>query len=509
MNYRPDPKSWCLWDTWMFPDPDGQRMHFFFLANRPDGGWEWAGHYLSRDLLHWEEAPGVRVCREEDSYDARWIGTGMVFRGPADEYLMSYTANLNTISRIGFLHSKDLMHWEKRWQQPCIESQLPHYQPDPKRSPGLVAFRDAFVHKVGDDYEALICAQGAHNEPMDSGVIARYRSKGDDLTNWEPLPPLLESGAGLMAEVPEAFQIGDKHYLLWSNASHAGVVLDTASRRLTHGTYYAVADAYEGPYRLPPDNLLIGGGDDIRGQSYVGRITRWQGETLLYHHQCHPDPCLGLPKRVIQGPDGSLKTGYWEGVEKLHTRRLDLDVQAFTELTEIPCGNWERIGRNAIRGSNKVHGSQILLDGEVPDDLHLRCNVSVDSAARWAITVRDSPEYYQKIKGLALQADFKHGHWLLGEVTHFMTSCVNPIEHVLQSPGRSCRVDILVRDIYCEIYIDGVWMFTYSAPNHRRGGRIGFLVDGGAAAFENIEIWSLESMEYPYKPGPEVACRLT
>ena len=63
-----------------------------------------------------------------------------------------------------------------------------------------------------------------------------------------------------------------------------------------------------------------------------------------------------------------------------------------------------------------------------------------------------------------------------------MTSCVNPIEHVLQSPGRSCRVDILVRDIYCEIYIDGVWMFTYSAPNDLRVGRMGFLVDGGAAA---------------------------
>ncbi len=509
MNYRPDPKSWCLWDTWMFPDPDGERMHFFFLANRPDGGWEWAGHYLSEDLLHWQEGPAVRVCSDQDSYDARWIGTGMVFQGPADEYLLSYTANLNTISKISFLHSKDLMHWEKRWPEPCIESQLPYYQPDPKKSPGLVAFRDGFVHKVGNNYEALICAQGTENEPMDSGVIARYRSKGDDLQNWEALPPLLSGGIGLMAEVPEAFQIGDKHYLLWSNASHVGVVLDTTSRRLAFGTFYAVADSYEGPYVIPQDNLLIGNGDSVRGQSYVGRITNWQGQTLLYNHQCHPEPCLGLPKTIVQEPDGSLQAGYWTGIEKLHVRSLDVDFQKFTELTEVPCGQWDRIDQNSLKGSNNLHGSQILLDEQMPNDLHIRCNVSVEAAARWAITFRDGPEYYQKIKGLALQADFKHGHWLLGETAHYMTSCVNPIERIYQTPGQSCRVDILVRDIYCEIYIDGFWKFTFSAPNHRRDGQIGFLIDSGTVTFESIEIWQLEAMEYPYLPGPEVPCRLT
>ena len=55
--------------------------------------------------------------------------------------------------------------------------------------------------------------------------------------------------------------------------------------RIIHRLRYFVADAWDGPYRIPQDrnNLLIGAGNR-RADAYVARAIRYKGEPLLYYH---------------------------------------------------------------------------------------------------------------------------------------------------------------------------------------------------------------------------------
>ena len=505
MNFRPALDGGELWDTWMFPDPDGKRMHFFYLEKHVDTQ---IGHFVTDDMLHWREVQHIQVCKEGDPF--YFIGTGMIVEGPDDEFVMNYTAYLGeTDQQISFMHSKDLVHWERRWPEPIIKPQPPYYENDGKKAvqAGNLPFRDAFIQKVGDSYEALICAQSPGYAPLGAAVIARYRSDGDNLQSWQPLEPLLGPGIGVMAEVPEHFRVGDKHYLLWSDASETGILCDTPSRHGAQGTFYAVGDSYEGPYTIPEDNLLIGSGDLSWCQSYVGRITTFKGEQLLYHHQGFPKPSLGFPKRLVQQPDGLLKAGYWDDVEELHGRTIDLDLGNFKETCDIQIGQWNTTGQDGLAGASDCGTSLIQLNQELPADIHLRCSVTAESASRWGITVRDTDQGMQDITGAALVGDLKHGQWIFGKPVHNWTSFVRPIERIHEAPqkNQAYRVDLFVRDIYLEVYIDGIWLFTRIIADYRREGKVGFMIDTGQVKFESIHVWELEPFEHPFETAPEEA----
>jgi len=502
MNYRPNPKEWELWDTWMFPDPDGQRMHLFYLCNPTGGHWEWVGHAVSGDFVHWQELPHIRVCRPDDLYDSKYIGTGMVFETPDGEYMMSYTANLGAPkSRISFLHSKDLVNWEKRWQEPCIEAQPTYYETDTAKSLAThPAFRDAYVHRVGDHYEALICADAVNCDSIPGAVVARYRSTSDNLQQWEALPPLIGPGIAAMMEVPEHFEINGKHYIIWSNDSNTGVLCETPSRWRTQGTYYAISDAYEGPYSCPEEYLLIGAGDSSPCQSYVGRHILWQGERLLYHHQGFPKPSAGFPKRLLQQSDGTLKLGYFPGIEKIHVREWILPLNRVKKVSNLKLSQWQQVGKCGLEGLSKTGGSLVLVDEQAPSDVHLRCRVKTDSAARWGVTLHDNSEPLGKNKAVALQADFLHGQWQFGEPVHHWISRIDPVEVIHEAPclGQTYQLDLLIRDIYFEVYVDGIWRFTRVIADRAKQGSIGFFVDIGSVLFDEIQCWELEPMLHPY-----------
>ena len=98
----------------MYPEPEGRRMHLFFLAHRTSGKpYDRVGHAVSEDLVHWQDLPTIPLRRPEDTDDAGSFGTGMVFASPTGGFLMSYTVNLDGPHQgISFLHSRDLIHWE-------------------------------------------------------------------------------------------------------------------------------------------------------------------------------------------------------------------------------------------------------------------------------------------------------------------------------------------------------------------------------------------------------------
>jgi hypothetical protein len=506
MNYRPDITKLLLWDTWMFSDPDGRRMHLYFLANKPDQMWEWAGHAVSEDLVHWEELPAIQVCRPEDTFNAAPIGTGMVFAAPGGGYMMSYTANLGKPQGIGFLHSTDLIHWEKRWQEPCIYAQAPWYETDGTRCIcNPPAFRDAFIHKVGDHYEALIAAQTTTGPVSRRGCVARYKSTDPELRRWEPMAPLIGPGVTALMEVPEHFQIGSKHYLLWSNASWLALTCDTKSRRQCTGTFYAIADSYEGPYHVPQNNLLIGCGQT--SNAYVGRVIQWKGEPLLYHQNWWPSVATGLPKRIVQEKDGTLKIMYWPGLEQIHTDEVPLPLDQIVLQGEfLGVGEWKKTGSAGVRVSSDGGSTLALVPGEL-QDIHLRCSVTVKSGLRFAITLRDMGHANKRKegdpkdkKGVAIQGDLQYGQWHFGTVEHSWASRIDLNEVVYEAPqaGKTYQLDLFVRDIYFEAYVDGVWKFTWNIHDKARRGGVGFYIEDGAATFENIRVWNLEPINHPF-----------
>lgn len=488
----------------MFPDPDGKRMHLYHLARRHGpAGEKGIGHVISDDLVHWEELPFISVHRPEDSYDVGLIGTGMVFNAPSGSgFMMSYTAHIDgPIQKIGFMHSEDLVHWEKRRQEPCIEPQSPYYEVDPSGTVSRpFAFRDAYIHRVEDHYEVLIAGHAAYGPELLRACVARYRSDDPELHDWEPLPPLVGPGAAMLMEVPEHFEINGRHYVIWNSHHGLGGPCNTPSRRKLSGCFYAMADAYDGPYTLPDEYFLIGAGGPSPQtiQSMVGRTVLWKGERLLYHQIAGSHPSYAFPKRIVQAADGTLKPGYWPGIEVLHKNRLRLPLDRLTVQGEcIRAGEWEPAGTDALRGSIDGAATLALVPVQV-EDVHLRCEVTLEFGTRFGVCLRD-PGQGSSTHGIALQGDAYYGEWQLGIPMHCWCSRIDPVESVREAPhmGQTYRLDIIARDIYCEVYVDGIWKFTRAIPEHARRGRIGFFVESGSARFENIRAWPLEPMSHP------------
>jgi beta-fructofuranosidase len=504
MNYRPDTRKYRLWDTWMFPDPDGRRMHLFYLKGLGlDGPFSDVGHVVSEDYLHWESLPDIPVRLPDDTYDVGVIGTGMVFVGPDGAFWMSYTTNiLAGDQRIAFLRSTDLIHWKKTRQEPCIDSMPPHYETQASRAVSdPFAFRDAFILRRGDAYEALVAGHSAQGAPLLRGCIARYRSTDPKLETWQPLAPLLGPGITMLIEVPDYFELNGRHYLLYSTAYCLGVTCNTRSRRNIWGTFYAMADTYEGPYTIPENNMLLGAGDcPPLWQAAIGRVAKWKGECFIYHQTgAPPHTATGLPKCISQSADGTLSVRYWPGSEKIHLRKLTLPLDAIrAQGANIHVGEWTAAHGSWLQGFVDGGGSLGLIPGEF-ENIHLRCRVTAESAKRFGISVRDLGQGTDR-PGVALQGDLEFGEWHFGSPNHGWCSWIAPIEKIVEpvSTGRTYQIDIIVRDIYFEAYVDGVWKFTRVIDAHARHGGIGFYVESGKACFSDIQLWELEPMVHPF-----------
>ena len=496
MNYRPDTTELRLWDTWVCFHEESSLYHLFYLACRPGGHWHWVGHAVSSDMVHWREVEPIRVNRPNDSYDVGVIGTGMVFPDGSGKYAMSVTFNLDGARQsIGFLVSDDLYHWEKKWPEPRIFADGTFYEDNPARSfcQGP-AFRDAFVFQREGTFHALIAAQAAREDSIDRGVVAEYVS--EDLRDWQPRAPMLGPGITMLVEVPEHFELNGKHYLIYSTHSGLGVRVDTESRKICSGTFYALADRYEGPYRCPQDNMLIGAGEQSVVQSYVGRIMWHQETPLLYHHINSSYPAFALPKRVLQESDGSLYGAVWDqAVEKLWGKELapglgTLGMKKFPETA----GEAQVSGETLCVDAHDIITS-VFLDTPPLSDFHLRFQVRWADCQRFSVSLRcPGPEGDKACS--AWQADIENGVWQLGSMIYNWFGFFGPDERVKSDIQMNTpyRIDIIVRDVFVEIYVDERWMFTRNIEMYPRAGVIAFNVERGTAEVTGLEIHELEPM---------------
>ena len=228
--------------------------HIYFQHNPGAPVWgdmHW-GHAVSRDLTHWELLP-IALAPTPGGPDGEGVFTGCIVEDAGLFYAL-YTGipKLEPLEQVQCLASSpDLIHWEKRSDNPIIGS-LP---------PGFGGcFRDPQVWREGDGWRMLVGGEQAERK---GGAALLYRSS--DLFSWEYQHPLAlceTAKTGHECECPDFFPLGDKYVFLsssgqtwWQTGSYDGstftserlgpadsevfyaakTLLDEAGRRLLFG----------------------------------------------------------------------------------------------------------------------------------------------------------------------------------------------------------------------------------------------------------------------------------
>ncbi len=227
-------------------------MHHLFYQHNPAGPY-WGniawGHGMSRDLVHWEDAPiAVAPASATVAPDGIWSGSSVI--APGGEHLLYLTAG-------DFGRRPDQSVAVARpagtgWvvdERPVLE--MPASVPG--HADALVAgqFRDPFVWREGDDWFLLV---GGGLEQRGGAALLFHSHDGD---HWEPQAPLLVGdvarfpATGVMWELPVLLPVGNaadgrpRHALFvapwWAGESehhlqhvwHWIGVWDAAERRFT------------------------------------------------------------------------------------------------------------------------------------------------------------------------------------------------------------------------------------------------------------------------------------
>jgi sucrose-6-phosphate hydrolase SacC (GH32 family) len=231
-------------------------MHHLFFQHNPAGPY-WGhiawGHAVSRDLVHWEDAPvAIAPASAPVAPDGIWSGSSVT--APGDEHLLYFTAG-------DFSRRPDQSVAVARpngagagvgWtadERPVLE--MPTSVPGHVESLVTGQFRDPFVWRDGDDWFLLVGAglqgrggaallfhsrDGDHweqQEPLLVGEVARHPATG---VMWE-LPVLLPVGTGADGRPRHALFVapwwaGDSEHHL-QHVWHWIGVWDAASRRFT------------------------------------------------------------------------------------------------------------------------------------------------------------------------------------------------------------------------------------------------------------------------------------
>jgi sucrose-6-phosphate hydrolase SacC (GH32 family) len=494
MIYRPESNRF-LWDSWLFPWKE--EYHLFFLESlERNGEWVNIGHAVSDDMVHWQNMPSIKVPQgQQGNWDEKPTLTGMVVRHE-NRFCMFYGASSGGVQRIGLMHSDDLIQWTPYEANPVLEPMQPHYMDRPDDFGNRVGWRDPCINwrKDWQAYEALVCAQKPSWDEKDCGAcIARCRSK--DLINWEHLPLAASVGMDFLeAEVPDYFELNNKHYLLFSTQNGLGHRLDTPTRKQTTGVYYLIADNRDGEYKLPKDPLLLGSGCG-RKDAYVGRTIEYGNRRLLYHHMYGDRPTWGSPKLIGNSDQGVLFLEYWPGTESLEMKILRDGFDDDMEIcTEPGAGTWAKKD-NSLIGHRSMRDTAVYLAGQI-SDFHLVCTITLDQTSRAGIIFRrDQSQKDETRRGTVFSLNAANGMVEWGRLSY---SDIIQVEDEVKWPllaDNPIQVRILARNEHIELYLNNRWVFSAHTEDLPQKGKLGFSVQNGNVKIDNLLVKELEPLE--------------
>ncbi len=510
MLYRPQHGS--LWDTTLIHD--GERFHLFHIAGNG------LGHAISTDLAHWEELPGFELKGPDGSWNADGAyltGDIVFFEGQWRLFAGAMVPDSPTL--YGLFSSPDLQAWTPHPDNPVLCPLGPYYRQTASPVHAMhAAWRDPALYPQPDgSFEALLCARRAQLEAGSTGaVIGRLRSR--DLVHWEALPPLADVGeCSVFAEVPGWFTLGGRHYLYYLDLGWGGtrVHVPTQGQDLA-GTFYRVADAFEGPYRVPEAPLLIG----MRGAHmgpWAARVREHEGRQLLYHHTSAARPAFAPPKEVVEIAPGELGLKYLPLMDRLAERTLaDTSVEPVQVTARTPdAGHWESAD-DGILGTCLEAASSAQVSRDDCADLIFEAEVTLQEGACAGIAIRAStgmpndlfsPEADQALLATLdverQQIALRAASWVPGQGWGFAWLQVRgfvprlPLEQVCPAAlkhGVAYHLRVLARGEFLEGYVNGLWKLSLQTEDFLATGKTELLVERGVARFTALKLQILPKL---------------
>ena len=379
MIYRPIVTR-QLWDTWMFP---WEGRYHLFHSETHEWLWDHVGHAVSDDLVHWETRPSIPTRGPAGAWNHGPMLTGTIVHRDGT-FSMVLGAEYQGVQMSGVYTSTDLDNWSLHPAGAVLRPAGPHYLSQPAGGEFPSAdWRDPCIVYRPDDgyYHAYLCARCPVWSAEDNGAaIGHARSK--DLFHWEHLPPVARLGNTFWhTEVPDAFELDGRNYMLFSTISRGGIDIRTSGRDHVSGTFYLIGEGPDGPFHLPDDFMLIGNGGHFA--NYVGRTCEHPGGLLLCHHTNAERPVFAAPKIISARADGTLSLRYFPALEKIETIVVvesigqAEDSRPIGDLA-IDFARWDR-SDDGLVGFIGVGGTARTVAREL-GDVHVECKVVPGSA---------------------------------------------------------------------------------------------------------------------------------
>lgn len=490
MNYRPPEKDYELWDSWLI-EKDGT-CHLFHLCRDWWSGdnihRNYIGHASSTDLLHWKTHDYITLFSDiTDDWDSNQrILTGNIFRNHDGLYYMTYGSAKSQssggppIPRIGIVVSEDLFNWHKSSMNPILSPAPPYRANDDNRWP----LRDASLCRTPDNrYEAIFCTRLGSGPFFERGVIGQAFS--DDLEHWVFDEPLLQTDRIQEPEVPSRYYRNGRHYLLFC----AGFGLGGRAHHhhypiIDKATYYAVANAFDGPFHFSMQNVLS------PGTAYVGRIIDFDGEPLFFHHIETRRSGFAIPKAVSFDND-RISLFPWSGIKNIFTGQTSTGFEG-ADVTSL---NMTASIRDGDLLCDARHGPVLVTTGSEWKDVHLslvihpRCEFSGISLrgkeSEYAIAIfyeRDADRLV--VTRVACRTNYRL-------LSYNYPDLLGIYERKL-GPAAVLKLTLTLRSDAMDIFLDEVHIFSLTVEGVGSEGPVVLYADGGECIFQELSIHELE-----------------
>lgn len=500
MVYRSDDKS--LWDSWIFPWAGAYHLFHLETSLSEDApGFQTIGRAVSRDLVRWTKLPSINViCDQIDAWNSTiaYTGTTVHFDG---QFYMFITCPKGRSAVIGAFKSSDLTNWERVSSAPQLVAGGEYLSAEGETFPD---WRDIdIIRDTQGWFHGAVTAKKPDISCDSTGsVLAHVRSK--DLLNWEYLPPFFDGSDKFRhMEVPGLFEWNGWHYITFNTTSLGGMRVQTPAREETGGMYYAHSRAFEGPYALSSEPMLVGGSAMVLSD-YSGRVVRRGDERLIWHLFTSRVPACASAKLLRQAADGTLSAHYDTMLETL------MRAERRAEPRCLDGGRW-RLAGDALFGGALVRSTACALTDELADGM-ITVYAHPGSAARLGVIIHGA----KALPGMSFLIDAERNLLSLGRCeTDWTLNSTRPEvsgEYYARTEltvkrdierEREYLIRVIFRDLYLECYLDDEYIFSWGCERAFKGaqpngtsetGAVQLYVERGDSRFRSVRICEMDPL---------------
>ncbi len=422
------------------------------------------GHFISKDLVHWEEAPMAIEPGEEAS-----CGTGTVMEkdGVFHLFYLGRYFSTNGVMSETMCHatSTDLVHWTKDPKNPFSRADLTRYS--------VKDWRDGFPiwnPKAQEWWMLLTSSLKDGPEPF-RGSVGLLASK--DFENWEPRDPYWAPALGRHLECPDLFEWNGWWYLVFSGGyGHAVGTLYRKSRSMFGPWESATIDTFDGPCFYAAKTagdanrrMIFGWTGTRKGDTDTGGM-QWGGH--------------GIMREIVQ----DVETGdLWVKMpEERRTMGTVLDTPALAP----QMGQWSIAGQSAT-----AEHTYDLAFATTPAPTNYMVSFTFKPSAktqRFGMLLKTDPNLTQGYRvsvepfrqRLMISSYGPEGKWR-----------GYPLERPLPcSPDQEFSVRVVFSDSILEVFVNDKVALAGRYYDHK-GGHIGLFVEEGAGTFGDIQVRQL------------------